>query len=397
MVTILAMSSYFKGEELLREAKRQGARVLLLIEEAVRNEAWPWESIDELYTMPSLSRLPDVIFAVAYLMRGQKVDRIIPLDEYDVEMAALLREHLRIPGNEISMTKRFRDKLIMRQAAQEAGIRVPDFTPVINYDDLRAYMDRVPAPWVLKPRLEAGAMGIRRIHDSEQLWRTLDELGDQQSFRVLERFVPGNVYHVDSLTYQGETIFTSAQKYGAPPLNVSHDGGIFSTFTLPPDSEEVQELKAMNRQVIQGLGLENGASHAEFIRGHEDGQLYFLEIAARVGGANIGDLVAAATGVNLWAEWGRMEICIAEGKPYTLPPTRQLFGGLLISLARQEYPDLSGYGDEEIVWRMNKKQHAGLIVATEDEARMHELLDSYKERFVGDFMAVAPPKQTASH
>ena len=397
MVTILAMSSFFKGEELLRECKRQGARVLLLIEEGVRNEAWPWESIDELYTMPSLSRLPDVIYAVAYLMRGQKVDRIIPLDEYDVEMVAILREHLRVPGAGISLTKRFRDKLIMRQAAQDAGIRVPDFTPVINYDTLRDYMDRVPPPWVLKPRLEAGAMGIRRIHDSEQLWRTLDELGDQQSFRVLERFVPGSVYHVDAITYQGETVFASAQKYGAPPLNVSHDGGIFSTFTLPPDSDEVQELKAMNRQVIEGLGLKNGATHAEFIRGHEDGQLYFLEIASRVGGAHIADLVAAATGVNLWAEWGRLEVCIAEDRPYTLPETRQLYGGLLVSLARQEHPDLSTYNDPEVVWRLDKKQHAGLVVVCESETRMHELLDSYKERFVGDFLAVAPPKETASH
>jgi hypothetical protein len=397
MTTILAITSYFKGEELLRECKRQGAHVILLTEEAIKDDPWPHDSIDQVFLMPNLSKLPDVIYAVAYLMRGKMIDRIVPLDEYDVEMAAILREHLRIPGMGITQTKRFRDKLIMRQAAQEGGIAVPDFTPVVNYDVLREYMARVPAPWVLKPRLEAGAMGIKRVHNDEQLWRLLDELGDQQSFRVLERFVPGDVFHVDSLTWNGETIFASVQKYGAPPLTVSHDGGIFSTLTVDPDSAEAQELKALNVRVIQTLGLSNGATHAEFIRGREDGQFYFLEIAARVGGAHIADLVAATTDINPWAEWGKIEVALARGEQYQLPTPKRLYGGLLVSLAKQEHPDLSPYNDPEVVWRIDKKQHAGLIVASEDQERVQGLVDSYKERFVHDFLAVAPPKETAAH
>jgi hypothetical protein len=397
MTTILAITSYFKGEEFLRECRRQGAYVILLTEEKIKDDPWPRESIDEVFLMPNLSKLPDVIFAVAYLMRGRMIDRIVPLDEYDVEMAAILREHLRIPGMSITQTKRFRDKLIMRETAQNGGILVPDFTPVINYDRLREYMARVPAPWVLKPRLEAGAMGIKRVYNDEELWRLLDVLGDQQSFRVLERFVPGDVYHVDALTWNGETHFASVQKYGAPPLTVSHDGGIFSTLTVDPNSSEAKTLKALNIDVIRTLGLTHGVTHAEFIRAHETGEFYFLEIAARVGGAHIADLVEASTGVNPWAEWAKMEIALARGEDYRLPQVKPRYGGLLVSLSRQEHPDLSPYNDPEVVWRMDKKQHAGLIVASEDAARVQALVDSYKERFVHDFLAVAPPKETASH
>jgi len=46
-----------------------------------------------------------------------------------------------------------------------------------------------------------------------------------------------------------------------------------------------------------------GVTHAEYIRAHADGRYYFLEIAARVGGAFIADLVDVSTGINLWREW----------------------------------------------------------------------------------------------
>ena len=66
---------------------------------------------------------------------------------------------------------------------------------------------------------------------------------------------------------------------------------------------------------MKAFGLVRGVSHSEFIRGRDDGKLYFLETSARVGGAHIVDLIEAATGINMWAEWAKVEI--AGGKtPY---------------------------------------------------------------------------------
>jgi biotin carboxylase len=396
-VTVLCVASFFKGEEFLRECKRLGCRVLLLTVEKLREENWPREAIDEVYYMPDLYRRDDVFHGVSYLARSEEIARIIPLDEYDLEMASALREHLRVPGMGETTVRYFRDKLAMRMRAEEAGIRVPEFAPVLNYDRLRDYMARVPAPWVLKPRTAASAMGIRKIQDSEQLWRALDELGDKQSFHVLEHFVPGKVFHVDSVVWKREVVFAEANGYFDPPFDVYHGGGLFSTRTLDRNSAEAEELRAMNSVVAQTFGIVRGVLHTEFIRGHHDGKLYFLETAARVGGANIVEMVEAATGVNLWREWARVEVADARGHEYTVPEARRDHGGLLVTLARQEWPDTSAYNDPEIAWRMNKRHHVGLAVASPDPARVDELLSSYMRRFREDFYTSLPPSMEASN
>ncbi len=143
--------------------------------------------------------------------------------------------------------------------------------------------------------------------------------------------------------------------------------------------------------------MERGVTHAEFIKAHADGQLYFLEIAGRVGGAHLSDLIEASTSINPWAEWARIETATARGETYQLPPIQQRYGGLLVCLAKQEHPDMSAYQDPEIVWRMNKKNHAGLIVVSDDIDRVETLLDNYAERFMMDFMAYAPPKDKPTH
>ena len=125
------------------------------------------------------------------MARGRRFDRVMALDEFDLETAAQIREHMRIPGMGVTTTAYYRDKLAMRTGAREAGFLVPEFCRVLNYDELREYMERVPAPWLLKPRAEASALGIRKIHEPEQLWRALEELGDRQSHYLLEQFVPG--------------------------------------------------------------------------------------------------------------------------------------------------------------------------------------------------------------
>jgi len=389
-ITLLCLASYYKGADFLEEAAALGARVLLITKENLADEPWPMEVIDERFLMPDLTTRPDIIHAVSYLARERRLDRIVPLDDYDVETAASLREHLRLPGIGESAVRYFRDKLAMRLQARAAGIPVPPFTPVLNYDRLRAFMEQVSPPWVLKPRSEAGAMGIKKIHHAEELWYWLRELGDMQSFFLLEQYVPGHVYHVDGIVSEGEVVLAVASKYGQPPMDVAHGGGVFMTQTLSPEGEEAQTLLALNEQLQQALGMVRGATHTEFIRG-DDGQLYFLETAARVGGANIHKMVEAATGVNLWAEWAKIEVAHARGETYTPPQPRSDSAGLLVCLARQEWPDFSAYADPEVVWHLQKKHHAGLIVRAGDPGRVRHLLQEYSRRFAHDFLAVAPP------
>ena len=389
--TILCLASYHKGEEFLRECKRLGCRVLLLTLEKLRDAEWPRDAIDDIFYMPELGRQEDVIHGISYLARRESIRRIIPLDEFDLEIVSALREHLRIPGMGETTVRYFRDKLAMRMRAREADIPVPEFAPTFSYDRLREFTERVPPPWLLKPRTQASAMGIRKLGGPEEVWRTLDELGDRQSHHLLEHFVPGDVFHVDAVVFGREVHFAEASRYVTPPFEVYHGGGLFCSRIVERGSEEERSLKEMNRQVVRALGMVRGVVHTEFIRGRDDGRFVFLETAARVGGASIAEMVEAATGVNLWREWARLEIADVRGEDYTPPEPRQDYAGVLVSLARQEWPDTSAYTEPEIVFRLPKRHHAGFVVASPDQERVTTLLDSYMPRFREDFHAVLPP------
>jgi biotin carboxylase len=388
-LTILCITSYEKGQEFLRTAKKLGCRVLLLTVEKLRNGDWPRESVDEMFFMPEELPLQHLIYTVSYMARSQPIDRVVALDEFDMENVSALREHLRIPGMGLTTVRFFRDKLAMRARAKEAGVLVPDFVHVLNHDNLREFMSRVPGPWLLKPRSQASGIGMKKIHSAADLWPWLDQLGDQQSFYLLEQFIPGTVYHVDSVVSEHEPVFAEAHGYGSPPLDVSHYGGVFTTRTLPRDSDEAKSLLDTNHELIAALGLLRGVTHAEFLKSHADGKFYFIEIAARVGGAYIADVVEAATGINLWREWAHLEI--AAGKqPYKLPAARRDYAGVILSLARQEHPDTSTYTDAEIVYRVSKYHHAGFVLKSSKAERIRELLDSYTTRFRDDFLATQP-------
>jgi biotin carboxylase len=183
-------------------------------------------------------------------------------------------------------------------------------------------------------------------------------------------------------------VFTAVSKYGKPPMEVAHGGGVFLTRTVSRATADAQALDSLNHELIRTLGLARGVTHTEFIKG-SDGRFYFLETAARVGGANIAEVVEAATGVSLWREWARIEVAGEHGQ-YEVPARREDYAGIVISLARQEWPDTSRYDDPEIVFRLNKRHHVGLIVASHDPERVERLLNSYARRMLEEFSATLP-------
>ena len=393
----LCISSYEKGHDFLRLCAEMGVKVTLLTVDKLRGAHWPHEALEDLATMPEELTPEQILNTVSWMARGRKFDRVVALDEFDQETAALVREHMRLPGMNFSTATCYRDKLAMRVTAHQIGILVPQFCPIFSYDDLRAYMSRVAAPWLLKPRMQASALGIGKIHEPEQLWRRLDELGDQQSHFLLEQFVPGDIFHVDAIVSQGKVVFAVAHQYGNPPMQVMHEGGVFTTRTVDRTSQDWRHLIEVNAKLAPALGMVSGVTHAEYIKAHVDGRYHFLEIAARVGGAFIADLVEAATGVNLWREWARLEVANLGNQTYHLPETREEYAGSVLCLAKTSEPDTSAFNAPEIVLRLKKHHHAGLIVRSSDPERVKELTEQYSVEFAERFLATmpAPAKPTA--
>src|SRR5260370_3353378 len=105
-----------------------------------------------MFFMPEELPVPSLINAVSYTARSQPIDRIVALDEFDMENVSALREHLRIPGMRLTTVRYFRDKLAMRARAKAVGILVPEFVHLLNHQTLREFMRRAPVPWLLQPR-----------------------------------------------------------------------------------------------------------------------------------------------------------------------------------------------------------------------------------------------------
>jgi biotin carboxylase len=222
--------------------------------------------------------------------------------------------------------------------------------------------------------------------DARNTWR------DHPSQFLIERFIEGRVFHVDSVVAGGKVIAAGVSQYGAPPMRVSHEGGVFTTAIVPYKSEERKELEKLNQQLLKGFEYEQGVSHAEFLQSAATGEFYLLEVAARVGGAYIANVLEQAAGFNLWREWAKLETA-TKGNPYKPPKLRKDYAGITLALAKEQAPDTSHYTDDEIVYRVTKPKHVGLIFFSKKHQRIEELLGTYTERITQDFLAVAPVKE----
>lgn len=381
----------------MKAAKAAGCTVYLITSQKLQDKAWPRESLDDIFFVPqdeqnNWDMNQHVIAGLAHVMRSKRIDRIVSLDDFDVEKGAELREHFRIPGMGQTTARHFRDKLAMRVRAAAAGIPCPAFSALFNDDEINEFARKTPTPWVVKPRGEASATGIKKVHSTAELWEHLHSLGENRHNYLVEQFKPGDVYHVDALSKDGQMLFARASKYVNTPFDVAHGGGIFRTATVDFGGEEDKALQELNAVVMDAFGMQYSASHTEWIRAHDDGQYYFLETASRVGGAHIAEMVEFSSGLNLWAEWAKIEAAEARGDAYKLPKPKAMHAGVIISLSRTQKADYQQFTEKEIVWKLDMDNHIGLIVQAKTRARVLELLADFARRIQRDFHASVPVK-----
>lgn len=395
---IVCIASEHKGNEFIEEAHSAGWKVTLLTRKKLLDSLWSWTAIDEAKSVEDEAQPVDYVRAVTNIAGSKPIDRIVGLDEFDVITAALAREHLQLPGMTSSYLRRFRDKLTMRNLAAEAGIPCPEFVAAFTAEKIDKFLKDVPAPWVVKPRHEVSAFGIRKCETEGEVWDVLTDLDGRNSWRdhpsqfLIERFVEGRVFHVDSVVQGGKVRACGVSQYGTTPFKVSHYGGVFTSSIVPYRSEERKQLEVLNNALLMAFEYEKGVSHAEFLQSNETGEFFLLEVACRVGGAYIANVLEHACNFNLWREWAKLETATRE-HPYKMPKLRKDLAGIALALAKVDEPDTLHYADEEIVYRVAKSKHVGLIFRSSKAKRIEELLQQYTERITNDFLAVAPVKE----
>jgi len=395
---IVCIASEHKGNEFLEEAQNAGWHVTLVTRKKLLREPWLWTALNDVKEVEDDAAPEDYVRAITNIAGTRKIDRVVGLDEFDVIAAARAREHLQLGGMSSSHALRFRDKLSMRNVAAAAGIACPQFTAVLNRDQIDVYLSEDAGPWIVKPRYEVSAFGIRKCDSPEGVWAVLHELDSRNNWRdhpsqfILEKFIKGNVFHVDSVVAKGKVVACGVSKYGTPPYSVTHHGGVFTSSIVSYNSKERKALEKLNRELLSAFKYDHGVSHAEFIQNEEDGEFYLLEVACRVGGAYIANVLEYACGFNLWREWARLETA-TEADPYKLPDLRKEFAGVALALANTDVPDTSHYIDDDIVYRVSKPKHVGLIFHSKKQKRVEELVDKYSERIAADFLAVMPAKE----
>jgi len=394
--TIVCISCYYKGYDFIDESKKLGNKIILITSENLKDKDWPWHAIDEVYYMPEIApstwNLDHLVHGFSFLMKDHQIDAVVALDDYDVEKAAMIRETYRIPGMGQTTHRYFRDKLAMRQQALDNNINVPEFSAIFNDKKLNQFINENPGPWVLKPRSEASASGIKKINSEEQLWKAIEHLKEDRYKYLLESFKPGSVYHVDCLVFDHKIVFTSCSQYLSPPMKVSHDGGVFRTKTLDENSPEYKELKKINQKVLDKFKIKYGATHSEYILG-DDGQYYFLETSSRVGGAHISDMVEAATGINIWREWAKLENALLHKKNYEVKASQYFFSGLVIALTNDKNPDTNPYQNPEVLKFISKDYHIVIVYQSDNPEKIQQRLDEAAEKITENLLNILPPTE----
>ncbi|AYN38370.1 ATP-grasp domain-containing protein [Streptomyces dangxiongensis] len=274
-------------------------------------------------------------------------DRVISMSEYELLDAARLREHLGVPGAPVDQVALARDKVLMKQAVGEAGLRVPRFVPLPRFLEPDGSV-----PWhgrtVIKPHRGASSEDVLVFDTPRQAaaavteGRTgvalLDDGSGLEDFEA-EEFVAGPIRHYDGLVQGGEVLVLSASEYVGTCLQYAQ-GLPMGSFQIPFSAE----TRTWVSRALAAVRIEDGSFHLEAIV-HE-GRLVFLEVGNRVGGADVVATVELATGVHLPS----YELRVLLGEPVAgmlpEPPAHQRRYGWFVHpghhLAGQEFRGLDG-------------------------------------------------------
>ena len=256
--------------------------------------------------VPRLLDEDDVVARVSAWLRGRSVDKIIANWEVMVLTAARLREKFGMPGMSYDTVKGFRDKQLMKERVQKAGLRTPKSQRVRTVSEVRAAAEKLGYPLVLKPISGAGSADTYRVNDANELESTLQKMQHITECSC-EEFINGDEYTFDTVCIGGKPVYMNIAQYLPPPLIARSEEWVSPVIITVRDMEQakLQAGITLGKGVLKALGMGDGFTHMEWFR-KPNGEAVFGEIGCRPGGAHLVDQMNYTGDVDLFREWARV-------------------------------------------------------------------------------------------
>ncbi|MEO8702938.1 MAG: ATP-grasp domain-containing protein [Kofleriaceae bacterium] len=282
-----------------------------------------------------------VLAAVRHIEHFKQIDRLEAVVEAHIMPAAHVREVAHIPGTSTRTAYLCRDKPAMKEVLRAGGVPCAESTAAGSAAEIRAFVERVGYPVMLKPRDGAGASGATRVDSDGELEQAMRALGMDHAGRsiAVEEFIEGHEGFFDTLTLNGEVVHEFATHYYPNVLEAMRTRWIspqFLTTNRIDSSPGYADVKAMAQQVVTLLGIETSATHMEWFSGAKG--LKFSEIGCRPPGVRAWDLYNVANDMDLYREWAML---VAAGRP-SQKPSRRLSAGI-IALRPDRDGRIAGY------------------------------------------------------
>lgn len=225
-------------------------------------------------------------------------NHIISVSEFDVIRSAKLREVLNIPGQHYLSADAYRNKLFMKELLKNSSINVPEFSAVISRENVDEFIKLNDFPVVIKPIYGTGSQSTFIINKKKDVDDFFKYNNDQISNFEIEKFIDGDMFHVDGVILNNEIKYSFVSKYYTGCLEFKKNNPV-SSYLLDNDNPLNQELKKQVREIINRLPkIDNSSFHVEFFV-TKSNEMYFCEIASRTGGGEIGKSIEYASGILL--------------------------------------------------------------------------------------------------
>lgn len=244
-----------------------------------------------------------VVRDVQRLAKQIRIDRVECLWEPGMFLAAKLREGLGLPGMTVEQTIPFRDKEIMKQRLDAAGIRTPRHASAVIESEVWEAAERIGFPVIIKPIAGAGSADTHRCDDKAALEKALRLVKHVQEVSV-EEFIEAEEFTFDTICAGGRMYLENVCWYRPRPLDQRQHEWV------SPQSIALRELdvadlaggRKMGRQVLEALGFDTGFTHMEWYK-KADGEVVFGEIGGRAPGARIVDIINYCTDDDAFVGW----------------------------------------------------------------------------------------------